>query len=75
MFRWRSLCLKSHIFHDSILQSVGSNARCLRKEAVPAGPALIEPLNDDRRDHGENSPQKIHHPRNVRVLPRSRDFR
>jgi error-prone DNA polymerase len=54
---------------------VGSNARCLRKEAVPAGPALIEPLNDDRRDHGENSPQKIHHPRNVRVLPRSRDFR
>jgi error-prone DNA polymerase len=44
------------------------------KPAVPAGPALVEPLNDDRRDHGENSPQKIRHPRNVRILPPSRDF-
>ena len=25
-----------------------------RKHAVPAGPALIEPLNDDRRQHPEN---------------------
>ncbi len=56
--------------HDLI--SLANDA--LRKEAVPVGPALIEPLNDDRRDHGENSPQKIRHPRNVRVLPRSRDF-
>jgi error-prone DNA polymerase len=46
----------------------------LRKHAVPAGPALIEPLNDDRRDHFENPAQKIRHPRNVRVLPPSRDF-
>ena len=46
----------------------------LRKHAVPAGPALIEPLNDDRRDHPENPAQKIRHPRNVRVLPPSRDF-
>ena len=45
-----------------------------RKHAVPAGPALVEPLNDDRRDHGENSPQKIRHPRDVRILPPSRDF-
>ncbi|MGX1108922.1 MULTISPECIES: error-prone DNA polymerase [Bradyrhizobium] len=44
------------------------------KHPVPAGPALIEPLNDDRRDHGDNSPQKIRHPRNVRILPPSRDF-
>ncbi|WP_454630241.1 error-prone DNA polymerase [Bradyrhizobium cenepequi] len=44
------------------------------KPAVPAGPALVEPLNGDRRDHGENSPQKIRHPRNVRILPPSRDF-
>ena len=29
---------------------------------------------DARRDHGENSPQKIRHPRNVRILPPSRDF-
>jgi error-prone DNA polymerase len=35
---------------------------------------LIEELNDDRRDHGQNSPQRIRHPRNVRVLPPSRDF-
>jgi len=53
---------------------IGLANDALRKEAVPVGPALIEPLNDDRRDHGENSPQKIRHPRNVRVLPRSRDF-
>src|SRR5690242_7305297 len=46
----------------------------LRKQTVPIGPALIEPLNDDRRDHPENPAQKIRHPRNVRVLPRSRDF-
>ena len=45
-----------------------------RKHAVPVGPALIEPLNDDRRDHPDNPAQKIRHPRNVRILPRSRDF-
>ncbi|MBT1515540.1 error-prone DNA polymerase [Bradyrhizobium sp. SRL28] len=45
-----------------------------RKHPVPAGPALIEPLNDDRRDHPENPAQKIRHPRDVRILPPSRDF-
>jgi error-prone DNA polymerase len=45
-----------------------------RKHAVPAGPALIEPLNDDPRDHSSHPAQKIRHPRNVRVLPPSRDF-
>jgi error-prone DNA polymerase len=45
-----------------------------RKHAVPAGPALIEPLHDDPRQHPENPAQKIRHPRNVRILPRSRDF-
>ena len=45
-----------------------------RKHAVPAGPALIEPLHDDRRQHPDNPAQKIRHPRNVRILPRSRDF-
>src|SRR5262249_40381124 len=44
----------------------------LRKE--PVGPALIEESSGARRDHGENSPQRIRHPRNVRVLPPSRDF-
>ncbi|MBI5261970.1 MAG: error-prone DNA polymerase [Bradyrhizobium sp.] len=41
---------------------------------VPAGFALIEPLNDDRRDHADTPAQKIRHPRNVRILPPSRDF-
>ncbi|QPF86935.1 error-prone DNA polymerase [Bradyrhizobium genosp. L] len=51
-----------------------ANESLSRKHPVPAGPALIEPLNDDRRDHGDDSPQKIRHPRNVRILPPSRDF-
>src|SRR5260370_4942878 len=44
-----------------------------RRHAVPAGPT-VEPLNDDRREHPDNPAQKIRHPRNVRILPRSRDF-
>jgi error-prone DNA polymerase len=45
-----------------------------RKHAVPAGPALIEPLHDDSRQHPDNPARKIRHPRNVRILPPSRDF-
>jgi error-prone DNA polymerase len=45
-----------------------------RKHPVPAGPALAEPLNDDRRDHADTPAQKIRHPRDVRILPPSRDF-
>jgi error-prone DNA polymerase len=45
-----------------------------RKHALPVAPALIEPLNDDRRDHPDHPAQKIRHPRNVRILPPSRDF-
>ena len=45
-----------------------------RRQAVPAGPALIEPLHDDPRQHPDNPAQKIRHPRNVRILPPSRDF-
>jgi error-prone DNA polymerase len=45
-----------------------------RKPALSAGPALIEPLHDDPRQHPDNPAQKIRHPRNVRILPRSRDF-
>jgi len=52
-----------------------ANDALTRKPAVPAGPALIEPLNDDRRDHPETPAQKLRHPRNVRILPASRDFR
>ena len=61
-----------------------ADATLARRHAVPAGPALIEPLNDgslndeflndDRRDHPDAPAQKIRHPRNVRILPPSRDF-
>jgi error-prone DNA polymerase len=53
---------------------IGLSNDALRKKPAPTGPALIEPLNDDRRDHPENAAQRIRHPRNVRILPRSRDF-
>jgi error-prone DNA polymerase len=42
-----------------------------RPQQMPSGP---EPLNDDRREHPDNPAQRIRHPRNVRILPRSRDF-
>jgi error-prone DNA polymerase len=45
-----------------------------RKPSVPAGATVVEPLNDDRRDHADMPAQKIRHPRNVRILPPSRDF-
>jgi error-prone DNA polymerase len=51
-----------------------ANDAVRRKRILPTGPALIEPLNDDRRDHPDHPAQKIRHPRNVRILPRSRDF-
>ncbi len=51
-----------------------ANDALSRKHPVPAGPALIEPLNGDRRDHPDTPAQKNRHPRNVRILPPSRDF-
>jgi error-prone DNA polymerase len=51
-----------------------SNDELARKPAMPTGPALVEPLHDDRRQHPDNPAQKIRHPRNVLILPRSRDF-
>jgi error-prone DNA polymerase len=45
-----------------------------RKHPVPSGATVLEPLNDDRRDHADTPAQKIRHPRNVRILPPSRDF-
>ena len=59
-----------------------SDDRLGRKPAVPNGAALVEPLHempqeslqDDRRPHPADPAQKARHPRNVRILPRSRDF-
>jgi error-prone DNA polymerase len=51
-----------------------ANDALSRKRVLPAGPALIEPLQDNRRQHPDHPAQKIRHPRNVRILPPSRDF-
>ena len=56
--------------HD--LQRLSDNLAA--RPAIPLGPALAEPLNDDRREHPDNPAQRIRHPRDVRILPRSRDF-
>jgi error-prone DNA polymerase len=45
-----------------------------QKDTLPTGATVIEPLNDDRREHPDSPAQKIRHPRNVRILPPSRDF-
>jgi error-prone DNA polymerase len=44
------------------------------RPALPPALSPAEPLNDDRREHPDNPAQKIRHPRNVRILPPSRDF-
>jgi error-prone DNA polymerase len=51
-----------------------ANDALAKKPALPAGLALYEPLNDDRRDHPQSPAQKMRHPRDVRILPPSRDF-
>jgi error-prone DNA polymerase len=51
-----------------------ANDALSRKHPVPAGATVIEPLNDDPRAHADMPAQKIRHPRNVRILPPSRDF-
>jgi error-prone DNA polymerase len=51
-----------------------ANDAFVRKHGAPVGPMQAEPLNDDRRDHIDTPAQKIRHPRNVRILPPSRDF-
>jgi error-prone DNA polymerase len=45
-----------------------------RRHILPSAASPIEPLNDERREHPDNPPQKHRHPRNVRILPPSRDF-
>ncbi|EKS42736.1 error-prone DNA polymerase [Afipia clevelandensis] len=45
-----------------------------RKHAVPDGANVIEPLEDELPARDGTPPHKMRHPRNVRILPRSRDF-
>ncbi|MBW7970621.1 error-prone DNA polymerase [Bradyrhizobium sp. BR 10289] len=51
-----------------------ANDALSRTPPVPAGATVVEPLNEDRRTLGDMPAQKIRHPRNVRILPPSRDF-
>lgn len=51
-----------------------ANDALSRKQPVPAGATVVEPLNDDPRTHADMPAQKLRHPRNVRILPPSRDF-
>jgi error-prone DNA polymerase len=51
-----------------------ANDALSRKHPVPAGATLVEPLNEDPRALADMPAQKIRHPRNVRILPPSRDF-
>lgn len=45
-----------------------------RKHVVPDGANVIEPLADELPAQNGAPPHKMRHPRNVRILPRSRDF-
>jgi error-prone DNA polymerase len=49
-----------------------SNDALVPRHLLPSAAAPAEPLNDDRRDRPDGPAQKIRHPRNVRILPRSR---
>ncbi|MGX9393716.1 error-prone DNA polymerase [Nitrobacteraceae bacterium UC4446_H13] len=51
-----------------------ANDALVRKRALLVGAVLVEPLNDDRHAQPDIPAQKHRHPRNVRILPPSRDF-
>jgi error-prone DNA polymerase len=51
-----------------------ANDALSRKHVVPAGGDVIEPLEDELPARAGTPAHKIRHPRNVRILPRSRDF-
>ncbi len=51
-----------------------ANDALSRKHPRPAGATVVEPLNEDPRALTDMPAQKIRHPRNVRILPPSRDF-
>jgi error-prone DNA polymerase len=59
---------------DRSFELAGLSDNLSAQRALPAMPALIEPLNGDRRDVPEAPAQRHRHPRDVRILPASRDF-
>jgi error-prone DNA polymerase len=54
--------------------SLLSDDRLGQPPVAPNGAVPAEPLHDDRLQHPDNPAQKLRHPRNVRIQPRSRDF-
>jgi error-prone DNA polymerase len=62
-----------HLVADRLVDR-SRDLKLLDDEAVGGASGVAEPLNDDRRDHVDLPAQKIRHPRDVRILPRSRDF-
>ena len=59
---------------DRSFELAGLSDNLSTQRALPTMPALVEPLNGDRRDHPESPAQRHRHPRDVRILPASRDF-
>jgi error-prone DNA polymerase len=55
------------------LQQLANDA-LTRKPVVPNGADVIEPLEDELPARSDMPAHKMRHPRNVRILPRSRDF-
>ncbi|MGP9811791.1 error-prone DNA polymerase [Rhodopseudomonas sp. NSM] len=71
-----------HLVADRLVDRSAEMARLadgLVRPALPPGaelyePLTYEPLNGDRRDHPDAPAQRLRHPRDVRILPPSRDF-
>ncbi len=59
---------------DRSFELAGLSDNLSAQRALPVMPALVEPLNGDRRDVPEAPAQRHRHPRDVRILPASRDF-
>jgi error-prone DNA polymerase len=51
-----------------------ANDALSRKHVVPTGADVIEPLENELPARDDSPAHNIRHPRNVRILPRSRDF-
>ncbi len=54
--------------------NISPTMRSAGKPVVPAGADVIEPLEHELPARSDMPAHKIRHPRNVRILPRSRDF-
>lgn len=51
-----------------------ANESLFKKRVLPSGATIVEPLNAERESDPAMPAHKMRHPRNVRILPPSRDF-